>query len=448
MKTRTKVLAILFAACLLLGTLVGCGGLSETIDGDSAYEIAVKNGFVGTEQEWLASLRGDSLTPKDLYDAAVAEGYTGSYYDYLTQVAGLDGEQLLSALKEELGQDIAINMAEPLLSSVSIIAGFTNLGSNSGAKSGSGVIYQLNREMGDAYIITNYHVLYHEGKVANEISVFLYGGEYADFAIPATFVGGSERYDIAVLQVKGSNHLKTSSAMAVTVGNSCDISVGNSVVAIGNAMGEGISLTVGVISVDSETISLASLSDPKTTIQYRVMRIDTAVNEGNSGGGLFDAEGRLIGIVNAKTIYDSVENMGYAIPVNIAVGVAQNIIDNCDGNLTTSPIVVTIGATVYPLQSGAYLDPETNTTRIREKVAILEIVAGSPASRNGLRSGDVLLSYALNDEEPVSITRTFTMVDALLHARVGDTLTIVVNRNGVEKTVSFILTQDMFSERA
>ena len=448
MKITTKVLSLVCVLCLLLGTFVGCSGFGGMNVGESAYEIAVRNGFVGTEQEWLDSLRGDDLTPKDLYEAAVAEGYTGSYYEYLTQVANLDGAQILDALKQELGQDVAINMAEPLLSSVSIIAGFTNLGNNSGAKSGSGVIYQLNREKGDAYIITNYHVLYHDGHIANEINVFLYGGEYGDFAIPATFLGGSERYDIAVLQVKGSNYLKSSSAMAVTVGNSRYISVGNSVVAIGNAMGEGISLTVGVISVDSESITLASLSNPQTTIQYRVMRIDTAVNEGNSGGGLFDASGRLIGIVNAKTIFDSVENMGYAIPVNIAVGVAQNIIDNCDGNLTTSPIVVTIGATVYPLQSGSYLDPETNTTRIREKVAILEVMAGSPASRNGLRSGDVLLSYTLNDGEAVPITRTFSLVDALLNARVGDTLTIVVNRNGVEKSISFVLTHDMFSERA
>ena len=97
--------------------------------------------------------------------------------------------------------------------------------------------------------------------------------------------------------------------------------VGSSAIAIGNAQGLGISSTSGVVSVDSEYITMTA-ADGKTAVAFRVMRVDTAINSGNSGGGMYDDNGNLIGIVNAKIVYDGVENIGYAIPSNGAVSVA------------------------------------------------------------------------------------------------------------------------------
>jgi serine protease Do len=104
----------------------------------------------------------------------------------------------------------------------------------------------------------------------------------------------------------------------------------DTVIAIGNAEGEGFSATKGVVSVNSEQLTLDG-PDQRTDITVRVIRIDAAINKGNSGGGLFDEQGRLIGIVNAKKTGDKVDNIAYAIPINLAKALADNVIYHSDG---------------------------------------------------------------------------------------------------------------------
>lgn len=168
---------------------------------------------------------------------------------------------------------------------------------------GSGVIYDLNKEAGNAYVITNFHVIYDaesDNGIADYIYLSLYGGitnintstgENTDgLAIPATYVGGAADYDIAVLKVQGSEILRESSAEEAEIGSSEEITTGEKVFAIGNPEGDGISVTEGVISVDSEYIQLESTINPGTAVSMRVMRTDAAINPGNSGGGLFDSQ--------------------------------------------------------------------------------------------------------------------------------------------------------------
>ena len=212
-----------------------------------------------------------------------------------------------------------------LRSVVSVYAGF---GSNTSA--GSGVIYKLNVVAGSAFIITNYHVVYHSSYgVSESISCYLFGMESADYAIPATFVGGSPNYDIAVLRIDDSKIIRAAGARgsiaAASLANSDYVFPGQSAIAIGNPNASGISVTSGIVSVDSEQLSMQS-STGSGYVQLRVIRIDTAVNSGNSGGGLFDEDGKIIGIVNAKIASTSVENIGYAIPSNVARAIADNII--------------------------------------------------------------------------------------------------------------------------
>ncbi len=449
MKKTIKWIPLLLCLVILSVSFTGC---IRGEAGLSAYEIAVNNGFVGDEAAWLASLNGKNVDVDALYEAAVQEGYTGTLYEYLTENLNVNGEKLLASLDKELGLDTSNRITHSLLASVAVVSKFGSGFVATGAKGGSGVIYELDKGKGNAYIITNQHVVEHEGAISESITVYLYGSEYDSLGIEATYLGGSERYDIAVLEITNSSVLKRSNATKTVPYNSNLVTVGNTAIAIGNASDEGISVTSGVVSVESEIIELAS-ETYLPYIEQRVMRIDTAVNEGNSGGGLFNKNGELIGIVNAKPSIDpesetALEGIAYAIPSNIAIGVAQNIIDNCENSdWEKHPVVATLGATLKVTDSIAYLDSETNTVRIKETVGVKSVTIGSAASKGGMRSGDILLSYRVGEGEDILIDHTYTLIDAILTFRVGDIVTISVERDGVQKDITITLTANMFSER-
>ena len=165
-------------------------------------------------------------------------------------------------------------------------------------------------------------------------------------------MGGSLYYDIAVLRIEDSEILASSSACAVEIADSDEVIVGESAIAIGNAQGYGISVSSGIVSVDSEYITMTA-ADGRTSVSFRVMRVDTAVNSGNSGGGLFDSTGKLLGIVNAKIVDDGVENIGYAIPSRVVVSIAENVLDYCYGSETERVQRAFIGVTVNAADSKA-----------------------------------------------------------------------------------------------
>ncbi len=327
-----------------------------------------------------------------------------------------------------------------LRSSVSIICGFTGA---SGYSAGSGIIYKLDRH-GNAFVITNYHVIYNASYgISSNINLYLYGAEYSDYAIPASYVGGSMYYDIAVLYVEESDTLLDSFAVEATVADSDGLTVGKTAIALGNAKGYGISATSGIVSVDSEHIEMTA-ADERTEVTFRVMRVDTAINSGNSGGGLFNASGELIGIVNAKIVNTSVENIGYAIPSNVATAVADNIIDNCFGKSSKSVQRFTLGVSVTTTDSRAVYDSTNGKTYIEETAAIYGVESGSAAD-GALQAGDVLVSVTLNGITK-SITRQHHIIDLMLTVRMGDTLEIKVLRGAdkVETTVPITVSPSSF----
>ena len=188
------------------------------------------------------------------------------------------------------GANITVAIAKGLRSAVSIHAFFTKTvpgyrpGSSGRVEehysAGSGVIYQMDRSEGDAFIVINYHVVYDldsdtANGISNDITVYLYGGENEGQEIKATYVGGSLYYDIAVLRVENNEILKNSDACAVTVADSDQISVGDSAIAIGNAQGYGIAASLGVVSVDSEYVTMTAV-DGVTEVVSRFIRVDTA----------------------------------------------------------------------------------------------------------------------------------------------------------------------------
>lgn len=341
------------------------------------------------------------------------------------------------------GGNLAYGANEGIRSIVSIYCTHSGGIFGSSGATGSGIIYKINSE-GDAFVITNYHVVHNSSSgISEKIELYLYGMEYTDYTIPATYVGGSMNYDIAILRVENSEVLKkayeSGSAQAVKIADSDKISVGQETIAIGNPQGQGISVTTGVISVDSEYIDMTG-SDGKTAVSFRVMRTDTPVNSGNSGGGFFNAKGELIGVVNAKIINSDVENIGYAIPSNVARAIADNIIDYCYGKECKTVMRGILGITVIANSLSTYYDETTGMVVRVEEIAVHDVTAGGLGSKM-FQTGDIIKSVTIGDKE-IEITRQHHLIDAMLDVRVGDTVTNVIVRNGEEMTVSTVITED------
>ncbi len=315
--------------------------------------------------------------------------------------------------------------------------------------SGSGVIYQLDKVSGDAYIITNYHVVYHESSndprgISQRIGVYMLGDSVK---MDATFIGGSDKYDIAVLRIENEGRLKTGAAQAAALSDA-GVTVGDRALIVGNANGLGLSVTEGIISVDSEDITMTAIRDTTRKDTFRVIRTDSSVNPGNSGGGIYNANAQLIGIVNAKTVDEDTEGMGYAIPVDVAVTIADKVIDgDVDSSLTTRR--VDFGVVTDSSASRLVYDPTTGLAHVEEtvtiaydaaatstSVAVDGVVAGGLGDLAGLRSGDRLVSVQVGTRARRSITREFHFADELLKARAGETVTIVVMRAGAETTLT------------
>ena len=186
----------------------------------------------------------------------------------------------------------------------------------------------------EVHAIVEYIKARHDVEYSEDIKLYLYGMEMKtsdkkSYAITAEYLGGSMMYDIAVLKVTGDENLIASPARAVDIADSNDVTILDTAIAIGNPGGDGLSATVGYINVDSEDITVVfeTGANSSAEVDLRVMRTDAAVNSGNSGGGLFNDKGELIGIVNAKSGNTSEENIGYAIPSNVAIAIADNAID-------------------------------------------------------------------------------------------------------------------------
>lgn len=345
-----------------------------------------------------------------------------------------------------------LSASKALLSSVSIQCEFRGkIGSERYASSGSGVIYKLDKEKGDAYIITNYHVVHDDqsntpNKISSAIYVWLYGQEYRgdgfeDYAMNAEFVGGSSQYDIAVLKISSNTHLMASSAAAASFADSNEVSVLEKVVAIGNPAGNGISATVGYVNVDSEQIDLDGINNDA---EFRVIRTDAAVNSGNSGGGLFNLEGNVIGIVNAKMANESVDNIGYAIPSNIAKGVAENILYYCDGTKEECPKRVLMGIKIKPANSRTVYNEETGKVRIYDTV-VVDSVEINAAVKNIVEAGDIINSITV-DGVKYEVSRTFHVVDAMLNARLTSKVTLNITRGGETMDVNIPISSKMLVE--
>lgn len=453
---RKKIVIIttlIFIFAMTCTFLVACNGRGAT--GKSAYELAVEQGFQGSLDDWLESLKGTNgqngidgkdgndgaVTIQEIYEKAREAGFKGDYLEFLQSYLNLDEDIQVASY-------IALRSAVKVQAKGIASSGWStqNLTSN-----GSGVIYKLN-ECGDAYIITNYHVVYNSkfstsDRISDNIIVFLYGYESDAQAITAKYIGGAKDYDIAILKVSGSNIIKNSGAKEVGVASSKDVAVGSTAIAVGCPASGGntdhnFSATKGIVSVDSENISV---SENGYSIQsLRVLRIDAAINSGNSGGGLFNARGQLIGIVNAKSGATGIDNIGYAIPSDVATGIADYAIAHCDGENNKNIKKLHLGIEGVANSSKAVYDDTTKTVKVVEEVAIASIESNSLAIGNDLQVGDVLNAVEF-DGVKYDITRIFSLADALWKVKDStEQLKFYITRGTDERTTIISINADNF----
>lgn len=462
MKTVIKGIISLLCAGTIALSAAACG--KEVI---SAYDIAVKNGFPGTEQEWLASLRGENgkdapaITIQDLYEQAKQEGFEGSYLDFCKSL-GIEAQE---------NNDVA-QIANNMMSVVEIYCGWTKTTIKGGItvekdvehsmSTGSGVIIDLNKEAGNAIVVTNYHVIYNKDSDAkgicktDDMRLYLHGSavnfyvdeKTNDFndggadAMKATFIGGAMDYDVALLKIEGSEYLQKSNATAAKIGNSESLKEGEKVFAIGNPDGAGISVTSGILSVKSEYIDIEAIDERNVdgqpgvdTVSYRVMRTDAAINGGNSGGGLFNAAGELVGITNAKSVGTDKDDMGYALPMFDVMAVCNNILDNKVGYVKRAMLGVMVGT-----ESGVAEKNEDGTLNIVQKFVVAQEVEATSFSFGKLKEGDIFLwGQRISTEgigEKVEFDRQYQLNAFLLSIRQGDSVKLGILRSGKEETVT------------
>ena len=267
---------------------------------------------------------------------------------------------------------------------------------------GSGVIIT-----GDGYIVTNNHVI--EG--ASKIAVTTVDGKEYE----AKLVGTDSNTDVAVLKVNAKD------LTPATYGNSDQLAVGDLAVAIGNPLGElGGTVTAGIISALDRQLSL----DGKT---MTLLQTDSSINPGNSGGGLFNDDGQLIGIVVAKSSGSDVEGLGFAIPVNTAADVAQQLMDQ--GYVSGQPST----GMAYTETSAGGSDQFFGGGQSSTAVYIYSVDSDN-AKAAGFQPGDQV--YAVDGQEITSFNDLSSIITS---HKVGDKITYTILRNGQALDISFKL---------
>lgn len=434
---------IMIIPCALMFT--GCNfSVSERFAQEMGYKsvdelmeaLKGKDGKDGKDgQDGKDGLSVSQVDSWDMYQTAVEnEEFTGTYIDFCKEFIDGTVDTTQAIVNEYL---LSVVKVYPHLGKNETTGKLTNPTSTTG----SGVIVSLDSN-GNAYILTNYHVAYNSGSLLGGAPYYYLYLYQENDPIVATFVGGTATYDLAVLKVKNSDILKNSKAKAVEF-NTNDVKVGTGTIAIGNTEGEGIAVSKGTVSVDSETV----IMDIVGARDYRLIRHETFISHGNSGGALFNLDGELIGITNGGD--DEFEHWNYAIPASVAYKVYQNILANCDGVSLVSAKVFTLGISTYTKDRDVIYNTETGFVDIFDEVTVVQINAGgSVSTAGGLSSGDVLKSIKINNNAPMEITREFHPRELMLTIREGDTIVIKADHAGTEVTVTITASANYFTKIA
>ena len=452
-------IAFLFSGCVTVPYVISIEKVSET-DNIATFEVTysddttsyfvVENGEDGQD--------GQDITIDEIFQKCVSlglyedtlDGYQQFLSDYLT-IEVEDTSETASAVKV-------------MKSAVSV---YTVFGTE--PYTGAGVIYSMDTSAdGYTYIITNYHVT-NMGEVighiptgnelrADEIYIYLYGSEtYAQYkddtysfgasAIECEYVGGARNYDLAILRAKTSDILAVNeNACAVTLADGYTLS--ETVMAIGNPEGVGISLSKGTVSMTYNEIQM-EIIEGKDDVTLRVLTTDTAINGGNSGGGLFNMQGELVGIINSslESTADCIEGMANALPVDNVVKVADNIIEYYESTGSVSEGVRKLYLGINYIAENSKAEYDEQGVTLTDDLVVTYVMSNTTAYGK-LRIGDVITGIVI-ERNGVKTTTMFNMTyelsDMLLTVREGDAVYLKVLRGDSTEEQDILISSSVTS---
>jgi serine protease Do len=364
--------ACLCLVCALLGGIAG-GALAGT---SLAKKLSASTGTAstatasGSGTSTVAASKTGTMTPAQIYDMACK------------QVVGIQSSVTYSNF---FGQ------------------------TTTAAVSGTGFFIST-----DGYILTNYHVIEDAYQSSSKITVLTHDGT----SYTATVTGVDSSNDLAVLKIDATN------TNAVTMGDSASMSVGDTVYAVGNPMGElQFTMTSGMVSALDRAVTTSEY-----TSAINMFQIDAAINEGNSGGPVYNANGQVIGIVTAKysssstSSSTSVEGLGFAIPINDAKTIANDLMTK--GYVTGKAYM---GVSLDENYSSVY----SQYYNLPEGAYVKYVESGSAAAKAGIAAGDIITKV---DSKSISSYSDLTSAVKQYHS--GDTATITLYRSGKTMTVT------------
>jgi len=305
-------------------------------------------------------------------------------------------------------------------------------GGNSGSSSandslqlsseGSGVIYK--KSGGDAYVVTNYHVI--AGN--SSLDVLLSGGQ----KVKATVVGYDEYTDLAVLKIS-SDHVKD----VATFADSSKLTIGEPAIAVGSPLGSQFANTAteGILSATSRQVTLTQENGQTTSIN--AIQTEAAINPGNSGGALINIEGQVIGITQSKitTTEDgstSVEGLGFAIPSNDVVNIINKL--ETDGKISRPALGIRmVDLSQLSTNDSSQLKLPSSVTG---GLVVYSVQAGLPAATAGLKAGDVITKVG-----DTAVTSSTDLQSALYSHNINDTVKVTYYRDGKSATANVKLSK-------
>ena len=386
---KQTVISLLCAGVLTAGAVTGLMGFA---DNDTALA-----GSAGTEKvQLLATSDVDSDSDSDSSDTAEATGA-------ITGVSDVAAAAMPSVVS------ITNKSVQEVQNLYSIYGYGAPTYEQESTSCGSGII--IGKNDSELLICTNNHVV----ENSTELSV-----GFADESVCEAVVKGTDASnDLAVVAVKLDDiSSDTMDAIKVAeIGDSDKLVVGQQVVAIGNALGYGQSVTTGIVSALNRTIDIDGY-------QADLIQTDAAINPGNSGGALLDMQGRVIGINSAKAAANGVEGMGYAIPISNAKSILEDLM-----NKKTRTDKVDEADSAYVGIAGQGVSGEMSSLYgIPEGIYLTEVQDGSPAADAGLQKGDIITKF-----DGSSVTSQQDLKTQLAYYAAGEEVPVTIQRqNGSE----------------
>ena len=283
--------------------------------------------------------------------------------------------------------------------------------------SGTGFVYK--QDGNTYYLLTNYHVI----EDGNHVTV-----TFTDGSIVETEIVGFDKYqDIAVLSIESKGEYQVAE-----IGNNEETRVGDTAFAVGAPLDNAYSWTVtrGIISGKDRMVEVSLDSSNTSDYVMKTLQTDAAINSGNSGGPLCNANGEVIGITSLKLVSDGVEGMGFAIPIEDAISKAEEIIN---GEVANYPY---LGVTMLDF-SNSYFTQYYSIIRnsgLDSGVIVTSVEKNSPAENGGMKANDIIVAI-----EGKEVTSTAYLKYYLYQQKIGDKIKITVNRDGKEETLTITL---------